>query len=130
MAKTIYGPCMNGNVDFEMNELILHGIGNGMVGFNAYAHVVFTAPADLTCSVTATFIGRQVDINVDVHVLLKGNPVFNSTITEDGVVREYLNPAVSLDAGDTVSFAVGPHQQFGLHPGNTALEAVLDCYPD
>jgi len=121
---------MDGNVDFEMNELILHGIGNGMVGFNAYAHVVFTAPADLTCSVTATFIGRQLGVDVDVHVLLKGQPVFNSTITENGVVREYFNPAVSLDAGDTVSFAVGPNMIFGLHPGNTALEAVLDCNPD
>ena len=44
VAKTIYGPCKDGNVDFEMNELILHPIGNEMVGFDGYAHVVFTAP--------------------------------------------------------------------------------------
>jgi hypothetical protein len=126
VGKSIYGPCHDGNVDFEENELILHG---GGVGGNKYGVVVFTAPESETCNIAATFTGRQNYVYVDVHVMVNSVSVFDDTITANGASTSYFGTEISLTTGDIVSFAVGPNGYLTLHPGNTAVEAVIACGP-
>ena len=119
-----FGPCNDGNVTFDANQLILHGGPP-----DRYAHVRFTAPQSLTCTLDATFISRQNGLGADAHVLVNGVAVFSDTVpSAPGLDVSWTQP-VSLLAGDTVSFAVGlgaPPQ--GLHPGNVELRAILMCY--
>ncbi len=127
VAKTVYGPCVDGNVTFGRDELIL--VGGGLVGPNdGYAHVVFTSPGDATCLVDATFIGRQHFANADVHVLFNGVSLFDDVILADGLSKRF-SDSYFMSAGDTFSFVVGQNGLPVLHSGNIALEAIIDCTP-
>lgn len=128
VAKSVYGSC--GNPAFLQNELVLHGGGSSMPT-NKYAHVVFTAPQSATYGVNASFISREISsvIDADVHVVINGVSVFDAVMSfvPLGTLESYSNPGVQLDAGDTVSFVVGPNGTLG--PGNVAVEATMTVLP-
>jgi hypothetical protein len=115
--------CHDGNVAFDAGQLILHGGPP-----DQYAHVVFTAPADLTCTVSADYTSRQNGVSADVHVVHEGSALFSDNVVGGPGTQASYADIVTLAAGDALSFAVGlgaPPQS--LHAGNVQLEAVLEC---
>jgi sugar lactone lactonase YvrE len=125
VARNAGGDFNNGNVTFQAGALILHPCG---VSGHDDAHVIFTAPAAGSYSLTGDFFAQQNNINVDVHVLVNGGSVFDSTITSNGVSRPF-SGTFALAAGDTIDFAVGPNGNFVQHPGNTGLNATITPVP-
>ena len=123
VAKT-FAPCDNGNVLHGTGQLILHG-GDP----DRYAHVVFTAPSAMTCSVDADFISRQNLVDADIHVLINGSSDFSDVVVGGpGTTASYTSNALVLNQSDQVSFVAGlgtPPQV--LHPGNVELDATLTC---
>ncbi|MGQ0634179.1 MAG: PEP-CTERM sorting domain-containing protein [Planctomycetaceae bacterium] len=119
VARNAGGDFDDGNVTFLAGALISHP-GDGDV----YSHVIWTAPQAGTYSLASTFFAQQNGINVDVHVLVNGVSVFDNDITSNGVSRDF-DDVVTLSAGDTIDFAVGPNGDFNLHPGNTGLDATI-----
>jgi hypothetical protein len=122
VAKTS-GACFDGNVEFGAGQLILHG-GTP----DRYAHVVFTAPSTLACTVSATFIARQYEVSADVYILSDGAAIFSDLLVGGPGTSKTHKAVLTLVAGDTVRFAVGlgaPPQD--RHPGYVELQAVLDC---
>jgi sugar lactone lactonase YvrE len=115
------GAFNDGNVTFQAGALIMHPCG---VSGHDYAHVIFTAPATGSYSLAGDFFAQQNGIDVDVHVLVNGVSVFDSTITSNGVSRPF-SGTFSLSAGDTIDFAVGPNGNFVQHQGNTGLSATI-----
>jgi sugar lactone lactonase YvrE len=125
VARNSGGDFNNGNVTFRAGALILHPCG---VDGHDYAHVVFTAPSDGSYSLAGDFFAQQNNINVDVHVLVNGASVFDSTITSNGVSRPF-SGTFGLSAGDTIDFTVGPNGNFVPHAGNTGLDATITTTP-
>lgn len=108
------------NVDFLANEFILvAGIGG------EYSDLVFTAPATGTYSLASSFRGAQYGIGVVVGVLVNGNVVFSSTVTSVNQIVPF-SENLSLAAGDTVEFSVGPGG--GLQ--NTGVAATFSTVPE
>ena len=85
-----------------------------------YADLVFTAPAAGTYSLAASFIGSQVNIGTYVGIVANGSIVFSSSVTSEGQTVPF-NYIVSLEAGNTVVFSVGPDN--GLQ--NTGLSLTI-----
>jgi uncharacterized protein (TIGR03437 family) len=118
------GPAFDdGNVNFLANQLVLvSGIGG------EYSNLVFTAPLYGVYSVAATFRGNQYGVGTVVAVLTNGTMLFNSSVTAEGQTVPF-NAAVSLNAGDTIVFSVGPPPGQPLNiPGtfqNTGLSATI-----
>jgi hypothetical protein len=105
----------DGNIDFLDHEFIqVAGIGG------QYSDLVFTAPADGTYSVAANFRGAQHRIGTVVGVVVNGSVLFSSSVTALGQIVPF-NTSVSLTAGQTIVFSVGPGG--GLQ--NTGLSAVI-----
>ena len=105
----------SGEVDYPANSFALvAGIGG------QYSDLVFTAPINGMYSVSTSFRGDQVGVSTVVGVVVNGNVVFNSTITARGQTVPFATQ-VSLDAGNTVVFSVGPGG--GLQ--NTGLSATI-----
>jgi hypothetical protein len=97
------GPAFNdGNVDFLANEfLLVAGIGG------QYSDLVFTAPADGKYFVADKFRGAQYGVGTVVGVVANGSVVFSSSVTSVEQIVKF-HKEVSLTAGDTVVFSVGP----------------------
>jgi len=117
----------SGNVDLLANQFVLvAGVGG------QYSDLVFTAPASGTYSVVASFRGDQTGVGTVVGVVVNnsaavgpfgaapGNVVFNSTVTADKQTVPFTTE-VSLKAGNTVVFSVGPGG--GLQ--NTGVSATI-----
>lgn len=109
----------DGNVNFLANDFVLvAGIG----GQNS--DLVFTAPADGMYSVMSSFRGDQYGIGTLVGVLANGNVLFSSSVTAEGQIVPFATD-LSLAAGDTLVFSVGPGG--GLQ--NTGLSATITSAP-
>jgi len=123
VAHNAGGDYDNGNVTLQADALILHPCG--LTG-RAYAHVIWTAPKAGHYTVNGRFFAQQNGINVDVHVLVNGLPVFSATIVRNGVIRSFSH-SVTFSAGETIAFSVGPNNVFDLHKGNTGLDARIEA---
>ena len=97
------GPAFNdGNVDYLANEFVLvAGIGG------QYSDLVFTAPAAGTYSIVSSFRGAQFGVGTLVGIVENGTVIFNSSVTSVGQTVPF-DTDVSLTAGETVEFSVGP----------------------
>ena len=109
----------DGNVDFLPYEFLLV---SGIAG--QYSDLVFTAPASGMYSVTGSFRGCQYGIGVVVGIVVNGNVIFNSTVSSEGQIVPF-DTNLSLAAGDTVIFSVGPNG--GLQ--NTGVAATITSQP-
>jgi hypothetical protein len=114
------GPAFNdGNVTALADELLLvAGIGG------QYSDLIFTAPADGMYSVVTSFRGDQYSIGTVVGVVANGTVLFSSSVTAEGQTVPF-DTEVSLTAGNTVVFSVGPGG--GLQ--NTGLSATITGGP-
>ncbi len=114
------GPAYNdGNIDFLANEfLLLSGVGG------QYSDLVFTAPAAATYSIVSEFRGAQYTIGTVVGVVANGEVLFSSKVTSVDQLVPF-NTEVSLKAGDTLVFSVGP----GGGTQNTGLSATITTVP-
>jgi len=121
VALNTGGDFDDGNVTYSAGALILHPCG---IDGQAYCHVIWTAPRRGDYFLNSSFFAQQYGINVDVHILVKGTSVFDSTITQNTVIRNFTK-TLKLSAGDTIDFTVGPNDNFSLHPGNTGLQAII-----
>lgn len=110
------GPAFNSDtVVAAANQLLLvSGIGG------QYADVVFTAPSAGMYSVAGSFLGDQSGIGVAAGVVANGAVIFNAKVTSLGQTMPF-NQTVTLAAGSTVVFSVGPAG--GLQ--NTGLSAAI-----
>jgi len=116
------GPAFNnGNLDIPANGLtVTPGIGG------QYSNLIFTAPAAGTYSLVSSFLGDQFGVGTLVAVLVNGNVLFNSSVTSVGQTVPF-DTDVSLTAGETVQFSVGPGsglQNTGVSATITPLAAV------
>jgi hypothetical protein len=104
-----------GNVNFLPDEFILvAGVGG------QYSNLIFMAPSDGTYSLVSSFRGDQYGIGTVVAVVSNGMVLFNGTVTAEGQTVPF-NTDITLNAGDTVVFSVGPGG--GLQ--NTGVSATL-----
>jgi hypothetical protein len=90
-----------------------------------YEVVRWTAPFSGTFGITATFSGlSSLGDSADVHILLDGSSIFNSTVIGSPSPTSY-SGLQNIIAGDTIDFAVG----FGTNGNNandtTALSATI-----
>ena len=79
-----------------------------------------TAPAAGTYSIVSRFRGAQYCIGTVVGVVQNGTVAFSSKVTAEGQLVPF-NRVVSLNAGNTVVFSVGP----GGGCQNTGLSATI-----
>jgi hypothetical protein len=122
------GPAYNnGNVDLLADEFVLvAGIGG------QYSDLVFTAPAAAAYSIVSKFRGAQINIGTVVGVVQNGKVngvpfsklLFSSKVTSLGQLVPF-NTEVSLKAGETLVFSVGP----GGGWQNTGLSATITTVP-
>jgi len=109
-----------GTLDYLAGQTILHP------GQNDEKSIArFTAPEDASYEIDATFEGRDYvwGTTTDVHVLVNGVSIFDDAINGFEDKASY-NGTLSLNAGDTVDFAVG----FGgniFNGDSTAIDAVI-----
>ena len=105
----------SGNVDYLANQLVLvSGIGG------QYSDLVFTAPSDGMYSIVSSFRGDQAGVGTVVGVAVNGTVLFNSSVTAQGQTVPFTT-TVSLRAGNTVVFSVGP----GSGTQSTGLSATI-----
>ena len=102
-------------------QLFLHPADVGV-----YAVVRFTAPSLGLYSIASAF--TTIDTcpchETDVHVLLNGFSLFDDMLAGDfGVPHSFSNSSISLLAGDTIDFAVGPNAAASFD--STALGASI-----
>jgi subtilisin-like proprotein convertase family protein len=125
VAVNTGGNYNDGNVTFLAGVMLLNP---GGINGTAYAHAIWTAPQKGQYTLNSRFFAQQNLINVDVHVLVNGISIFDSTITQNPASVPFIT-TLRLFGGDTVDFAVGPNGNFTPHPGNTGLEAALELAP-
>lgn len=121
VALNTGGDFNDGNVTFSSGALIMHPCG---IDGQAYCHVIWTAPQNGDYFLNSSFFAQQNNINVDVHILVKGSSVFDSTITQNSTIRPFTGTFM-LHTGDTIDFTVGPDGNFIQHPGNTGIQAII-----
>jgi hypothetical protein len=110
------GPAVNdGNIDFLANEFLLVAGIRGQ-----YSDLIFTAPAGGEYSIAGNFRGAQYGIGTVVGIVANGKVVFSSSVTSVGQLVPF-NMTLSLQAGSTVIFSVGP----GSGRQNTGLSATI-----
>jgi hypothetical protein len=110
------GPAFNdGNVDFLANEFLLVAGIRGQ-----YSDLIFTAPVDGEYSIAGNFRGAQYGVGTVVGIVANGKVAFSSSVTAVGQLVPF-NMTLSLQAGSTVSFSVGP----GSGAQNTGLSATI-----
>ena len=89
-----------------------------------YSIVRWTAPFSAIFSINATFAGlSSLGDSADVHILLDGTPIFNSTVFGSPSPTSF-SASRSIIAGDRIDFAVG----FGNgdpNEDNTSLSATI-----
>lgn len=101
----------------------------GQLGFHPgpngeYSVVRWTAPADDTIDVAALFTGRDMaPTSTDAHVLHNGVPLFAGAVNRFRV-GPYFAAALTVQAGDTVDFAIGNGGN-GYLFDSSALDAVI-----
>jgi hypothetical protein len=107
------GPAFNdGNVAAAADQILLVA---GIQG--QYADLIFTAPVTGTYSLAGSFTGDQYRIGDYVSIVSNGSVIFNSVVDSEGQVVAF-NQSVTLAAGKTVVFSVGPDrglQNVGLN---------------
>jgi hypothetical protein len=110
------GPTFNdGNVDFLANEFLLVAGIRGQ-----YSDLIFTAPVGGEYSIVGNFRGAQYGIGTVVGIEDNGKVVFSSSVTSVGQLVPF-NITLSLQAGSTVTFSVGP----GNGAQNTGLSVTI-----
>ncbi len=109
----------SGSVDFLANQFVLSaGIGG------PYSDLVFTAPANGTYSVVSSFRGDQTGVSTVIGVVVNGNVLFSSSVTAQGQTVPF-STTVSLRAGNTVVFSVGPGSATQTTGIATGLSATI-----
>jgi PEP-CTERM motif len=90
-----------------------------------YSVVRWTAPFSGTFSINATFSGLSLaGDTADVHILLDGISIFNSTVTGSPSPASF-STIGSLSAGDRIDFAVGFGSNGDNHDDTTGLSATI-----
>jgi hypothetical protein len=118
------GPAIdNGNIDFLANELVLVF---GTTQATQYCDLTFTAPASGFYSVDGSFRGDQHGVDAVVGIAQNSTPIFSSSVSSVGQVVPFDDDGIFLNAGDTVTFSVGPNG--GLQ--NTGLTATITAVPE
>jgi subtilisin-like proprotein convertase family protein len=112
----------NTNVRFDAGALIV--APGGQNTYDSYTHLIWTAQTSGSYSLVSQFTAQQYNINVDVNVLVNGVRIFTSTIAQIGVSRSFTTN-LTLTAGSTVDFAVGPNGNLVRHATNTRIQASL-----
>ena len=126
----------SGGVPYLLHNGTIHNITNansvyqpGQIALQPgpsgeYSIVRWTAPSSVTISINATFSGlSSLGDSADVHILLDGVSIFNSTVFGTPAPAIF-SGSRSVLAGDTIDFAVG----FGdgnPNEDNTALSATI-----
>lgn len=119
-AEYNHGPAYDdGNVNFLKHEFLLV---SGIDG--EYSDLIFTAPADGTYRLACRFRGAQYGIGTVVAVVANGSVLFSSSVTSVGQLVPF-RTKVTLEAGNTVIFSVGPGG--GLQ--NTGVKAIMTIRP-
>jgi hypothetical protein len=131
VGKAIHSGCFDGIFDFDLNDLLLNagGVDGGGAFVDGAAHVVFTAPADMSCSVSASFSGRTVEQQANAHVLVNGGEVWTDTVMFNDETKSYPGGVHDLFAGDTVAFSLSKFDQADFMSGKVALDATVLCQP-
>ena len=89
------------------------------------AVVRWTAPSAGRYSITATFSGlSSAGDSVDVHVLLNGASIFDSTVIGSPSPTSY-SGTQNIAAGDTVDFVVGIGSHVHNYEDTTGLSAKI-----
>jgi hypothetical protein len=115
------GPAFdNGNVAAAANQMIL--VASVFQGLTT--DLVFTAPTSGQYSLTSSFIGDQRNIGVNVAVLENNLLLFSSSVNSFNQIVPF-NTSLTLDAGDTIEFAVTTGS--GLQ--NTGLDVSISATP-
>jgi len=110
------GPALDdGNIDFLPNEFLLVAGIRGQ-----YSDLIFTAPAEAEYSIAGRFRGAQYGVGTVVGIVAAGKVVFRSSVTSADQLVPF-NMTLSLQAGSTVIFSVGP----GSGTQNTGLSATI-----
>jgi len=116
------GPAYNdANIDFLANEfLLVAGVGG------QYSDLIFTAPVGGEYSIAGNFRGAQYGVATAVGIVANGKVVFSSSVTSIGQLVPF-GITLSLQAGNTVVFSVGP----GRGGQNTGLSVTITkpCSP-
>jgi hypothetical protein len=94
--------------------LLVAGIGG------QYSDLIFTAPVGGEYSIAGNFRGAQYGIGTVAGIVANGMVVFSSSVTSAGQLVPF-NMTLSLQAGSTVVFSVGP----GGGAQNTGLSATI-----
>jgi len=112
------GPTTVNAMEFNLHPGQIGGSSNHTV-------LRFTAPIAGTYAVNSTFSGNSGSgTTTDVHVLVNGASIFNGTVTGFNTQTPFAAPAVALNVGDTVDFAVGDGGN-GFSNDSTGLFATL-----
>jgi hypothetical protein len=104
---------------YQPGQLVLQPGGLGQ-----YEVVRWTAPSAGVFGINATFTGlSSLGDSVDVHILLDGVSIFNSTVSGSPSPATY-SGVQSILAGDRIDFVVG-NAGNGANEDNTALSATI-----
>ncbi|MCC6123380.1 MAG: PEP-CTERM sorting domain-containing protein [Pirellulales bacterium] len=93
-----------------------------------WAMIRWTAPNDGTGNLSVNFggvFGSDTGIR-DLYVYHNNTPLFSSTLAGTQTAS-YINPSIQFHAGDTIDFAVGPHDTWGADW--TSIAAIIDFTP-
>ena len=123
--STAHSIFIGGHTTFQPGQLGLNPGTN-----DEYSVVRWTAPSSGQFTIAATFSGLStVGATVDVHVLLDGSSIFNSTVTGTPDPKSY-SGVTNLVQGDTVDFAVGWGSNGNQHDDTTVLSATIVPEPN
>jgi|SRR5579859_5557471 len=116
---------IGGHTTFQPGQLALNP---GTIG--EYCVLRWIAPSSGQFTIAATFSGLStVGATVDVHILLDGTSIFNSTVVGTPAPTSY-SGVTNLVMGDTVSFAVGWGSNGNQHDDTTVLSATVVPEPE
>jgi hypothetical protein len=100
MANWTTQTILSGSAAIPPRSVSGHPDANGQ-----YADFVWIAPAAGIADITATFVGID-GTTSDVHVLVRGIPVFSDSIAFYGDSTVYA-ASIAVAIGDSVEFAIG-----------------------
>ncbi len=97
---------------------------------STYSVLRWTAPSSGSFSIAATFSGvSTIGDSADVHVLLNGVSIFDSTVFGFPSPTSY-SGTLNLASGDTLDFAVGFGSDGNDHEDTTGLAATIVAVPE
>ena len=111
---------------FRPGRMVVHA-GPSLAGA-----VQFTAPAAGTYSLNVHFENRTTNRGWPVYVFQGAALLDTATFTDglQGGGHDYMNPALVLAAGETVTFAAGPRFDGDFNSTVTQVDAVLTPVPE